>query len=110
TALGTTVIATTSICVKCLATLTSTNLPRVSWLESETIVLRSKRRPRDRLKNRLANWRKRKRRPQKKQTADGIVGHRLLAVSGSHRSASTRTVKPLLHCFFSGRKALRRGQ
>ncbi|KAK0070310.1 hypothetical protein Bpfe_000293 [Biomphalaria pfeifferi] len=48
--LETTVIPTTSICVK--------------WLASETIVMKSKQRPRHRLKRRQANWKKRKRRPR----------------------------------------------
>ncbi|KAK0065515.1 hypothetical protein Bpfe_004948 [Biomphalaria pfeifferi] len=46
-ALETTVITTTFICVK--------------WLASETIVMKSKQRPRHRLKRSLVNWRKRKR-------------------------------------------------
>ncbi|KAK0067593.1 hypothetical protein Bpfe_003100 [Biomphalaria pfeifferi] len=60
TTLESTVIATTSICVKWLATLISTYFPFVSWLASATIFMRSKQRPRYRLKHRLANWKKRK--------------------------------------------------
>ncbi|KAK0043834.1 hypothetical protein Bpfe_026716 [Biomphalaria pfeifferi] len=56
TALGTTVVAKTSICAKWLATLTSINFPCVNWLASATVVLRWKQRPRYRLKRRLANW------------------------------------------------------
>ncbi|KAK0049617.1 alpha-actinin A [Biomphalaria pfeifferi] len=63
TTLESTANATTSICVTWLATLTSTNSPCISWLASATIVMRSKQRPRYRLKHRLANWKKRKRRP-----------------------------------------------
>ncbi|KAI8779579.1 hypothetical protein BgiBS90_018773, partial [Biomphalaria glabrata] len=58
TTLESTVIATTSISVTWLATLTSTNSPCVSWLASVTIVMRSKQRPRYHLKRRLANWKK----------------------------------------------------
>ncbi|KAK0063103.1 hypothetical protein Bpfe_007299 [Biomphalaria pfeifferi] len=65
TTLESTVIATTSIRVKWLATLTSTNSPCVSWLAIVTIFERSKQQSRHRLKRRLANWKRRKRLPRK---------------------------------------------
>ncbi|KAK0056813.1 hypothetical protein Bpfe_013751 [Biomphalaria pfeifferi] len=71
-ALETTVMATTSICVK--------------WLASETIVMKSKQRPRHPLKCRLANWTKRKRRPRNTvQMASWATGS-LPSVAPTHLS------------------------